>query len=226
MTEPERARFVQRRRNELYEFAFYYLLFGPLLFAVPTLVLALLIAGGVWVLSLTVNDHAWAWLVPTLVVVGCLAGLVFVGSYIRLLRVCAKRCRLPEDAVLRVLTIDREALHECVLGCEPTKDQRDPLAPMVHLELPGLGLCVIPIEDPDEGELRTNEEGCFRVGWSPLRRYFVEWIDVPTEWPGSLSVIRGEIPMGDHWLSSLPDLERLRTKRSADEGGTSPRAES
>ena len=43
MTEPERARFVQRRRNELYEFAFYYLLFGPLLFAVPTLVLALLV---------------------------------------------------------------------------------------------------------------------------------------------------------------------------------------
>ena len=195
MTEPERARFVQRRRNELYEFAFYYLLFGPLLFAVPTLVAALLVAGGVWALSLTVGDRAWVWLVPAM-------------------------------ANLRVLTIGREALRECVLGCEPTKDQRDPLAPVVHLDLPGLGVCVIPIEDPAEGELRTNEEGRFRVGWSPLRRLFVEWIDVPTEWPGSLPVIRGEIPMGDHWLSSLPDLERLRTMHSADEGGASPSAES
>ena len=159
-------------------------------------------------------------------VVACLAVLVFVGSYIRLLKECTNRCRLPEDAKLRVLTIGREALRECVLGCEPTKDQRDPLAPVVHLDLPGLGVCVIPIEDPAEGELRTNEEGRFRVGWSPLRRLFVEWIDVPTEWPGSLPVIRGEIPMGDHWLSSLPDLERLRTMHSADEGGASPSAES
>lgn len=226
MTEPERARFVQRRRNDLYAFAVSYLGFGPLLFAVPTLVLALLIAGGVWVLSLTVNDHAWAWLVPALVVLACLAGLVFVGSYIRLLKVCAERCRLPVDAVLRVLTIDRDTLRDCMLGCVPTEHQRDPRAPVVHLDLPGLGVCVIPIEDPDEGELRTNEEGCFRVGWSPLRRHYVEWVDVPAQWPGSLPVIRGEIPRDAHWLSSLPDLERLRTMRSADEGEASPSAES
>ena len=226
MTEPERARFVQRRRYDLCAFAVAFPAFGALLFAIPGLLLALLLTACIWGLSFAVGDRAWAWLIPTLVVAACLAGLVFVGSYIRLLKVCAKRCRLPEDAVLRVLTIDRDALREGVLGCAPSKDQRYPRAPMVHLDFPGLGDCVIPIEDPAEGELRTNEEGCFRVGWSPLRRYFVEWIDVPAQWPGSLSVIRGEIPRDAHWLSSLPDLERLRTMHSADEGDASPSAES
>ncbi len=209
MTEPERARFVQRRRNDLYAFAISYVFFGPLLFAVPTLVLALLIAGGIWMLSLTVNDHAWAWLVPAIVVLACLAGLVFVGSYIRLLKHCIERCRLPEDAVLRVFSLDSEQLHRCMVGAaRPSRLESQP-ATLVVLDIPGFGPAEIRVHDPDEGELRVSSNGSLRIGWSPLRRYLVEWIEVPESWLEGVKPVCDYMPQERRSLSWIPNLNRL-----------------
>ncbi|MCA9274178.1 MAG: hypothetical protein KDA31_14165 [Phycisphaerales bacterium] len=226
MTEAEREVFVARRKQELWAYTAAIPLIAVLYFAVPALFLAALASGVYWALSLVLESaRLWASFPLVFGIIAILMAIVVVLVLIRGYQWAVERTNLPEDASLRMLTIDRDTLRECMLGCVPTKHQKYPRARIVHLELPELGRCVIPIEDPAEGELRTNEEGCLRVGWSPLRRYFVEWVDVPAEWPGSLPVIRGEIPQGAHHLSSLLHLERLRTMISTGEGDASPSAE-
>ena len=209
MTEPERARFVQRRRYDLYAFAVAFPAFGALLFAIPGLLLALLVTACIWGLSFAVGDRAWAWLIPTLVVAACLAGLVFLGSYIRLLKHCIERCRLPEDAVLRVFSLDSEQLHRCMVGsARPSRLESKP-ATLVVLDIPGFGPAEIRVHDPDEGELRVSSNGSLRIGWSPLRRYLVEWIEVPESWLEGVKPVCDDMPQERRSLSWIPNLNRL-----------------
>lgn len=189
MTAFERARFVQRRWNDLYAFAISFPIFGPLLFAVPALLIALLTAGCLWAISHAVGDRVWAWLLPLLVVEACIAGLLFLASYINLLMHCLNRCTLPEGAVLRVLTIESEQLSKVLIGAEMSRPP-DQHAVDVYLRLSELGIARIRVDDPDEGEMRESTDGAFRVGWSPLRKYFVEWIEVPADWPGSVAPLK------------------------------------
>lgn len=209
MTEPERARFVQRRRNDLYAFAVSYPTFGALLFAIPGLLLALLVTACFWGLSFAVGDRAWAWLIPTLVVVASLVAIVFLGGYITLLKQCIERCRLPEDAVLRVFSLDSEQLHRCMVGAaRPSRLESNP-ATLVILDIPEVGPAEIPVHDPDEGELRVSSDGSLRIAWSPLRRYLVEWIEVPESWLEGVKPVCDDMPQERLSLSWIPNLNRL-----------------
>jgi hypothetical protein len=226
MSESERARFVQRRRNDLYAVATNLFIIGPLIFSIPALLVALVIAGCVWALSLVIGDPAWSYLVPALATAGGFAVLVYVAIYAKVVSSGVDRCKLPRDAVLRVLDIDSEQLRKMVIGYAPRNQRYWSPAPVVQLEIPGVGSAILPIIDPEEGELRVSDLGALRIGWSPLRKYFVEWVEVPSSWPAELVPVNYDETRMHTSLSNVSDLNNLydrmeyKKKPPADAGGS------
>lgn len=217
MTPDEREVFIARRLRDADTLMGGLILVGPLLAAIPALLLAVAIACIFWLVSLVADPvHVWAWFVPALVVGEMPVAAMIVWLAVSEQKRSIRRANPPGDATLRVLTLDADTLASSVRGVVPNHHQRYPRAPRVHFDFGPLGPAVLYLEPPAEGQLRTNSDAALRVGWSPFRRFYVEWVEVPAHWPDALPEINDEVPEDAAYLSSLPDLERVREKWMSD----------
>jgi hypothetical protein len=222
MTQDEREAFIARRMGDAGSILGGLLFVGPLLAAIPALLLAVVLAGIFWFVSFAADPvRVWAWFIPALIVAELPVAMMIVWLAVSEQRRAIRRAKLPDDATLRVLTLDADTLAHSVRGVVPKHHQRYPRSPRVHFDLGPLGPSVLYIEPPAEGQLRTSPDGALRVAWSPLRRYYVEWVEVPDHWPDALPGISDEVPGNAAYLMSLPHMERLREKWiSANAAGT------
>lgn len=226
MTESERTRFIQRRRNDLYALGTNFLLIGPLLYSIPVLVLLILVAACIWAISLFTGDRAWSVFMPAATIIVALGILVYVTIYWNVISFGIDRAKLPHDAVIRIVEIGSDELRRTIIGYTPNDKRYTDSASIVLLDFPDIGETILPIIDPDEGELRYSDDGALRIAWSPLRKYLVEWIEVPQDWPGSLKPITHDAQKRRNSLTHIPCLTEMyarlqNEKPPAHAGGSS-----
>jgi|GEM_PF-3098620 len=204
MTTEERDAFIRRRKDEWASWPITVTGASLLVGVLFTLLIGVVFVGACWLVywlsgSVGVFDVMLTGWSVVCACGGLLAAWMFVSGIVSL----RTRCRLPEDAVVRVL--EGEPLNAVAF------EQEYGAEPLVRFELAGVGLMRVHLADPPEGKLVRTDENVVRVAWSPLRRYYVEWVEVPRSWAEGLER-GGDADQSGLWFASLPSLEEVREK--------------